>query len=85
MDGAVMEPPLEAVPPKVAAVTMAVTLGARTVREVAAVTATFDVGRTLDAIREAAQMGLIHYQRGQRGTIRPALGIAAATKYRKRR
>lgn len=74
-----MEPPLEAVPPRVAAVTMAVVLGAGSVREVAEAVGWTGLGHALDSLREARAMGLVTWVDGTNGTMRPTLTIVAAS------
>jgi hypothetical protein len=74
-----MEPPLEAVPPLVAAVTMAVVRGAGSVREVMAAIETRSFRQTFDALREARNMGLVAWDDGRSGTLRPGLAVVAAT------
>jgi hypothetical protein len=74
-----MEPPLEAVPPTIAAVTMAVTLGAGSVREVMAALGTNSFRQVFDALRDARQLGLVAFEDGRQRTMRPTLGIVAAS------
>lgn len=74
-----MEPPLEAVPPLVAAVTAAVMRGAGSVREVMAAVETRSSRQTFDALREARNMGFVLWDDGRAGTLRPGLVVVAAS------
>jgi len=74
-----MEPPLEAVPPLTAAVTMAVTAGAGSVREVMAALGTNSFRQTFDALRDARQLGLVAFEDGKQRTMRPTMTIVAAS------
>lgn len=74
-----MEPPLEAVPPLVAAVTVAVMRGAASVREVMAAVETRSSRQCFDALREARNMGLVLWDDGRAGTLRPGLAVVAVT------
>jgi hypothetical protein len=74
-----MEPPLGAVDPLVAAVTMAVVRGAASVREVMAAVETRSSRQTFDALREARLRGFVFWDDGKAGTLRPGLAVVAAT------
>ena len=74
-----IEPPLEAVDPTVAAVSMAVTLGAGSVREVMAALGTNSFKQTFDALRDARQLGLVAFEDGKQRTMRPTMHIVAAS------
>jgi hypothetical protein len=53
--------------------------GAGSVREVMAQVETRSFRQTFDALREARNMGLVRWDDGRAGTLRPGLVVVAAT------
>lgn len=70
--------PVEALPPRTAAVTMAVVRGAATIREVASVTG-YSISNTHEALREARHYGLVSWTDFRSRTLRPLVDVVANT------